>query len=137
MIIINLACTTKFYFWKVIVFKGFVHLSFTVVALYALRDYVGVIIVIGAIIGTYLPDIDIRGSTASRIIPAYIFLQHRAQMHSVFMLALLSVTAAFISIQFAAGFFIGYGLHLAADGFTPMGLPCWDWIPGVRKTKKI
>ncbi len=82
------------------------------------------------------PDLDQRGSTASRCLGPLTWLlswvvqslfHHRGALHSV--LALLALCAAVWvwAPAFLLAVVVGFGSHLAADALTPMGLPALLW----------
>ena len=84
-----------------------------------------IIFIIVTLVATYIPDIDSRYSKLGRK-KVFRILQwmtkHRGMIHSyTFLLSLTLLLALFIPIL-AFGFFLGYGLHLLADSFTPEGI---------------
>lgn len=81
---------------------------------------------VGIIVGSLLPDCDIKGSPAS-IIPLWLFMKHRTYTHSLFACVAVSLMACIVSINFAGGVFLGYILHLVVDSCTPMKTKYFWW----------
>jgi membrane-bound metal-dependent hydrolase YbcI (DUF457 family) len=86
----------------------------------------------GALIGSYLPDMDIKHSKAGKVLPAWLFIKHRGPTHSLFTLAILTVGTMAFNIYLGLGLGFGYGMHLLSDALTPMHLPYWNWHPGKK-----
>jgi membrane-bound metal-dependent hydrolase YbcI (DUF457 family) len=84
-----------------------------------------IIFIIIAVFATYLPDIDSRYSKIGRKKITRIlnwFTKHRGIIHSFsFLLIIIIFLVLFFPVA-AFGFFLGYGLHLFADSFTPAGI---------------
>lgn len=83
------------------------------------------IFVFVALISTFIPDIDSRYSSFGRKKINRIFqffTQHRGVTHSFVFLFILTFVLALVWPIGALGFFLGYGLHLFADSFTPDGI---------------
>ncbi len=94
------------------------------------------VFVIMAFLGTQLPDIDSRYSTLgrkkiNRILQ--LFTKHRGMIHSFTFLISLTVLLVIFWPVGAFGFFLGYGLHLLADSFTPDGIV--PFYPYKKKSK--
>jgi len=57
-----------------------------------------------------------------------IFTTHRGVIHSLGFGLVLALIIAFFAPVLAFGFFLGFSLHLIADGFTKMGVtPFWPY----------
>ena len=89
------------------------------------------VFVVVALLATYLPDIDSRYSTLGRKKINRIlqwFTKHRGMFHSFSFLLTITLFLVLFFPVVAFGFFLGYGLHLFADSFTPNGIrpfyPC-------------
>jgi len=107
--------------------------AFTGVALYLETPMPDVVsgAVVAALAGL-APDIDQRGSTASRCLGPLTWLLswvvqsvfgHRGVLHSAAALLALCAAVWLWAPAFLLAVAIGYGSHLAADALTPMGLP--------------
>lgn len=111
--------------------KGTVHMAITIALITVVKTYTDInidsLMVMGAVIGSFLPDTDIKYSKAGKVIPVWLIAKHRGFTHSIFTLVVLSAIAGYFSFSFGIGLFIGYGLHLLADLTTPMRLPAWDF----------
>ncbi len=83
------------------------------------------------LIATMIPDIDSGFSTLGKF-KGFRFLQffvkHRGVIHSfTFCIFISLILAAFWPIA-SFGFFLGYGVHLFVDSFTPEGIkPFWPY----------
>ena len=78
-----------------------------------------------AIFSTLLPDIDTRFSYLGKrkiFRPLQFFSRHRGFLHSFTFLFLIVVILYFFIPYFVLPFFIGYGMHLFLDCFTPSGI---------------
>lgn len=78
-----------------------------------------------ALVATFIPDIDSRFSTIGRKKIARILqwlTRHRGMIHSFTFLISVTFLIAVFYPKIALGFFLGYGLHLLADSFTPEGI---------------
>ncbi len=89
------------------------------------------VFLIMCIFGTILPDMDTPFSGTGKVKIArlfQVFTRHRGFIHSLtFCFALSLILAIFLPIT-AFGFFLGYSLHLIADGFTKDGIsPFWPY----------
>lgn len=116
-------------------FKGKTHVIITITALTLIKAYlidINYLYVIGAVIGSLLPDTDIKYSTAGKVLPVWLLAKHRGATHSLFAAFSLTAACAIFNVAFAAGLGTGYTLHLAADALTPMHLPYWSWYPGKK-----
>lgn len=87
----------------------------------------------GALVGSFLPDMDIKHSKAGKFVPVWLFTKHRGPTHSIFMLGLVTAIVSLFNIYFGYGLGFGYGLHLLGDSLTKMHLPYWNWYPGRAK----
>jgi membrane-bound metal-dependent hydrolase YbcI (DUF457 family) len=84
-----------------------------------------IIFVVTALIATQLPDVDARYSKlGSKKIARILqwFTKHRGMIHSFTFLLSLTIVVALLFPMAAFGFFLGYGLHLFVDSFTPDGI---------------
>ena len=95
------------------------------------------VFVLVALIATFIPDIDSRYSSIGRKRINRVlqfFTKHRGITHSFIFLIFLTLILLWALPIIALGFFLGYGLHLFADSFTPDGIapfhPLWK-----RKSK--
>ncbi len=84
-----------------------------------------------ALVATFIPDVDSRFSTLGRRKTARIlqfFTKHRGFIHSfTFLFLIVLFFISFFPIL-AFPFFLGYGLHLFLDAFTPEGIkPFYPW----------
>lgn len=103
------------------------HLSITIFFVLFLLPFVDnkLVFIIVALIATFIPDVDSRFSTIghkkiARILQ--LFTKHRGMIHSfTFLISLVFFLVLFFP-RIALGFFLGYGLHLFADGFTVEGI---------------
>ncbi len=116
-----------------------VHFAITLGTLAIIKAYtpleIGSLTATGALVGSYLPDIDIRHSTAGKVIPAWLFTKHRGPTHSLLALIVVTTAAAAFNIYLGIGLGFGYLLHLGADLLTSMHLPYWNWYPGKESHK--
>jgi len=83
------------------------------------------IFVVVTMFGTQLPDIDSRYSRIGHRNIARVlqwFTRHRGLIHSYTFLVVLTVILVMMWPISAFGFFLGYGLHLLSDSFTPDGI---------------
>jgi inner membrane protein len=88
------------------------------------------------LIASALPDIDTPFSKFGRNKASktlQVFTEHRGMFHSITICLLLTLILSFFIPKLAFGFFLGYSMHLLADGFTKAGItPFW---PYSRKAK--
>ncbi|HXI15503.1 MAG TPA: metal-dependent hydrolase [Chloroflexota bacterium] len=96
-------------------------------------------VVSGAVVATLAglaPDLDCRGSTASRFLGPLTWLLswvvqsafgHRGALHSFAALLALCAAVWLWAPAFLLAVAVGYGSHLAADLCTPMRLPALWW----------
>lgn len=87
---------------------------------------------IGAVlVATFLPDIDTAFSKLGQFrIFRFLqfFVRHRGFLHSLTFAVLVSVVLSMFWPAAALGFFLGYALHILADGFTKEGVePFWPF----------
>jgi len=84
-----------------------------------------------ALIATLLPDIDTGFSTIGKhkgFRFFQFFVRHRGIIHSFTFCIAISIVLAFFWPSVSFGFFLGYGLHLFVDSFTPEGImPFWPY----------
>jgi len=116
------------------------HLAITLFGILILISSVEnkVIFVLVAILATYLADIDSKYSTIGKykvLRPLQFFIQHRGITHSFSFLILVTIFLALFFPVIALGFFLGYGLHLFADSFTPEGIKPFYPLRKVSKGK--
>jgi membrane-bound metal-dependent hydrolase YbcI (DUF457 family) len=87
--------------------------------------------VIFALIATYIPDVDTAYSRiGKKKIFGFlrVFVRHRGFVHSFTFLFLAVLVLLIVYPVAAAGFFIGYGLHIFSDSFTLEGItPFYPW----------
>jgi inner membrane protein len=119
---------------EVIQLKGGTHLIISGATTYLTQGIVPAagFYTLGCIVGTLLPDCDYSKSFAGKVFPVWIFSKHRGFMHSYLSCFTLAILSNFFDKNFAAGFFLGYFMHLFCDQFTKMHLP-YAWWP-VRYT---
>ena len=103
------------------------HLAITIFAILLLISNVEykLVFVLVALIATFIPDIDSRYSSLGRKKINRIlqfFTKHRGITHSFLFLIFLTLVFLYFVPIIALGFFLGYGLHLFADSFTPDGI---------------
>lgn len=103
------------------------HIAITIFAVLLLISSVEhkLVFVLVALAATFIPDIDSRYSSIGRKRINRIlqfFTRHRGITHSFVFLILLTFIFLWILPVVALGFFLGYGLHLFADSFTPEGI---------------
>lgn len=89
------------------------------------------IFLIAALVAALVPDIDTKHSKVGKNIafrPVQIATRHRGIFHSFTLCLVFSVLLALAFPVAGFGFFLGYGLHLFADSFTPQGIkPFWPY----------
>ncbi len=84
------------------------------------------IVLLGVLLGTILPDLDCRKSRYGRrwyFRPLQWIVRHRGVMHSILFGIVLVSLFAILSIEFAFGFLLGFGGHLFMDLLTRRGVP--------------
>jgi membrane-bound metal-dependent hydrolase YbcI (DUF457 family) len=110
---------------EVCVFKSKEHFAAGLIVWFLICTWVHVPLW-AVLVGSILPDCDIRYSWAGKVIPAWLFVKHRGVTHSVQFLGIVSlICACFCGVLGGLGLGIGYLLHLAMDSTTPMGI---KWI---------
>lgn len=103
------------------------HLVITIFAVLLLVGQVSnkIGFIIAALIGTLLPDTDMRFSRVGKYkifrIPQ-LFVEHRGLTHSFIFLGIVVLVLMLFSYEIALGFFVGYALHLFLDSFSVRGL---------------
>jgi len=83
------------------------------------------VFVLTALIATLIPDIDCYYSYLGKHVvfrPLQWFTKHRGILHSFSFLILITIFFVLFIPVLAAGFFLGYGLHLFSDSFTKDGI---------------
>lgn len=85
------------------------------------------------LIGSVFPDCDHRKAPMGRIIPLWLFFNHRGFTHSLVALVLFSLPIGiFYSWKWCLLFAAGYLLHLAMDDSTPMRV---KWLLGHKRKR--
>lgn len=84
-------------------------------------------IILGSSIGSLLPDMDHDKAYAGRVIPLWLFMEHRTYTHSLFFMgAVGAITTLFgLPISLTVGLLLGILTHLLLDSTTYMGI---NWI---------
>ncbi|PTQ51909.1 MAG: Membrane-bound metal-dependent hydrolase YdjM, induced during SOS response [Hydrogenibacillus schlegelii] len=114
---------------------GFTHLATGALAgMILYRTGADVSIAAATVIGSLLPDIDHPGSKLGRRVPVishimYLF-GHRGVTHSLLFVLILAAAGHFAWTP-AYGLALGAAVHIAADMFTPSGVPLF-WPLGRR-----
>lgn len=109
------------------------HLAISVFFILFLLPFVEhkLVFIIISLIATYLPDADSRYSKIGyRKIARVLqwFTKHRGMIHSFTFLISITLLLVLFFPVIALGFFLGYSLHLLADGFTKEGIrPFYPW----------
>jgi membrane-bound metal-dependent hydrolase YbcI (DUF457 family) len=85
------------------------------------------------LIGSVFPDADIRKSMIGKIIPLWLFFNHRGFTHSLCGLVVFTLPIMYFNFKWGCIFACGYLLHLMMDDTTPMGI---KWKIG-HKRKRI
>ena len=78
-----------------------------------------------SLVATFIPDIDSRFSKIGQKKIARVlqfFTRHRGAIHSFTFLFLITFILILFFPIVALGFFLGYGIHLLSDSFTPDGI---------------
>ena len=109
------------------------HLAITICGILLLFNYVNNqwVFVAVSLVATFIPDVDSRFSTfghkyVARVLQ--ILTKHRGMIHSFSFLFTITLLLVLFFPILALGFFLGYGLHLFADSFTPEGIkPFYPW----------
>lgn len=116
-----------------IAFKVKYHRYTTLATLLLLGVYSPTVL-LGAYIGSALPDADTRYSGIGRILPLWFFVKkknrnnvHRKVTHSLFFIITTYFLASFISFKFSIGILVGVALHVFADSTTMVGVPYLLW----------
>jgi len=113
------------------------HLAITIFFILAFISIVEhkLVFVLVALFATFLPDLDSRYSKLGHRKIARIlqfFTKHRGMIHSFTFLLSVTILLILVLPVVALGFFLGYGLHLFADAFTPEGIK--SFYPWKRKS---
>jgi membrane-bound metal-dependent hydrolase YbcI (DUF457 family) len=117
----------------VCVFSGKIHWGFALIVWIMIQVGVEDVFLnpIPFLIGSVFPDCDIRYSTIGKILPLWLFLNHRGFTHSILGMFLFSLPIGiFYSWKWCILFASGYLLHLLMDSSTPMGI---KWMTGHKK----
>lgn len=109
-----------------VIFKGKVHLLLALS--FILLSHAPLSLIPGVILGSFLPDIDHPKSTLGRWFNIHKYIEHRAEIHSLFAALAFSSLAYIISPYLGIGLFWGYTNHLWGDYSTPYSLPKL-WYP--------
>ena len=107
-----------------------------------------IVFVIGVLVCTFLPDIDMSQSYLGKhkvLRPLQWVVKHRGFFHSFTLAVAVAIALALYYPIFALPFFLGYSGHLVADGLTSEGIrPFWPFKDEVKwkvrtggKTEKI
>ncbi len=95
-----------------------------------------VIFSIMVLVASAFPDIDTPFSRLGKYKFAkmtQVFTEHRGFIHSLTFCLVVSFALALFLPSLAFGFFLGYSLHLVADGFTKSGIaPFWPYSRTAR-----
>lgn len=119
------------------------HLSISILFVLLFWNFAGnqVIFAFFVIVGTFLPDIDSKYSRLGKRKSLRIFqffVKHRSIIHSFTFLFLVTGIILMVFPPATFGFFVGYGSHLVADGFTKEGIkPFYPFdlhLSGIMKT---
>jgi len=109
------------------------HLAVGVFAILLFIQYVNnkLLFVFVALLATLLPDIDTAFSSVGKH-KGFRFLQffvaHRGPIHSFTFCIVVSFILALYFPAASLAFFLGYGVHLFVDSFTPEGIvPFWPY----------
>ena len=118
--------------------KGKTHVVIGLMTLYALNpelelEKMNLLFTTGVVLGSLLPDSDIKHAPMGKIAPLHWFFKHRQEVHSFFSMFIATTICGFFNIMFGLGVGFGFGLHLLTDNLTPMGLPKALWFPFRKK----
>jgi membrane-bound metal-dependent hydrolase YbcI (DUF457 family) len=81
------------------------------------------------LIGSLIPDSDIKSAPAARLLPMYLFFKHRGPMHRLWVALPVSGLLALWDVHWGAGLFVGWFSHLMLDSCTRSGLRLWLVAP--------
>jgi membrane-bound metal-dependent hydrolase YbcI (DUF457 family) len=115
-----------------IAFNGKIHWGFAFIIWVLIQCQVDVFLnPIPFLIGSQFPDTDIKYSKLGKIIPLWLFFNHRGFIHSIPAMILFALPIGiWYSWKWCILFSLGYLLHLAMDDSTPMGI---KWMTGHKK----
>jgi membrane-bound metal-dependent hydrolase YbcI (DUF457 family) len=83
-------------------------------------------------IGSLLPDADIKTSFMGRILPLWKITKHRGMLHSLLGLVLFCLPLGILwDLEYARSLAFGYLVHLAMDAFSSI-----KWL-GVRRKNRF
>ena len=99
--------------------RGYTHLAFATCMLPVLPNAEPATL-FGLFVGALTPDVDVKGSPASRIV--YVPVEHRGFFHSLLACTAFTAVLYAISKDFAFGFAVGYLSHLFLDMLNPAGI---------------
>lgn len=120
-----IAFSHKEHYTFAIMLWGYLYFSKTI-------EHINLLVVIFA---SLLPDADIRKSPMGKVLPLWLFFNHRGFTHTIPCTLLLTYLAYWLTDwNIALSFFIGYMSHLMLDALTPMGIKWW-FGHGKRKKK--
>lgn len=103
-------------------FSGRIHMGlFVMPYLSIVKLDICLMFLIGGIVGSYLPDADIKTSTAGKFLPFWLFWKHREQTHSLYFATCCGTLAGVFNLTLGAGIMVGMLLHLCGDKCTAMG----------------
>jgi membrane-bound metal-dependent hydrolase YbcI (DUF457 family) len=77
------------------------------------------------LIGSLIPDSDIKGSPASKVLPLYLIFKHRGPTHRIWFMIPACVLLGLYDVHWGAGLFVGWFSHLMLDSCTKSGLRLW------------
>lgn len=79
--------------------------------------------VLPALIGSVLPDIDLKWNKKTR--RTGLLFSHRGITHHVILVILVGILAWLINNPWFSGLVVGYASHIASDMMTKQGVPYW------------
>jgi membrane-bound metal-dependent hydrolase YbcI (DUF457 family) len=82
------------------------------------------------LVGSVFPDADIRKAPMGKLIPLWLFFNHRGFTHTLLGLFIFSGLVCIYDLKWGMLFAGGYFLHLMMDSGTPMGI---KWLTGHKK----
>ena len=85
------------------------------------------------LIGSIFPDCDIKQSMMGKLLPLWLFFNHRGFTHTLPAIVLFASPIAYFNMKWGLLFAAGYLLHLAMDDSTPMRV---KWLRGHKRRKK-
>jgi len=112
--------------------RGYTHVAFATCTIPVLPN-TNPAVLFGLLTGALMPDVDVKGSPASRII--YVPVEHRGFFHSLLACALFTAGLYAVSKDFATGFAVGYLSHIFLDMLNPAGVMLF--FPNRRKYRLL